>query len=135
MNKQDKYEHWADIAQYDLDTADAMLKSGSYLYVAFMCQQAIEKLVKGLYVWHLDQEPPRTHNIFSIYKAIFEIDAPTTEQESQIASLFAELLAHYISERYPSYRERLSTAISKEKAIETLQKTREVFTWLLSLKK
>ncbi len=60
MNKQEKYEHWEDIAQYDLDTAEAMLQSGRYLYVTFMCQQAVEKLVKGLYVWYLDQEPPRT---------------------------------------------------------------------------
>jgi HEPN domain-containing protein len=72
MNKQEKFEHWEDIAKYDLETAEAMLQSGRYLYVAFMSQQAIEKLMKGLYVWHLDQEPPRTHNIYSIYRSIFE---------------------------------------------------------------
>lgn len=38
------------------------------------------------------------------------------------------------SERYPSYREKLSTVVSKEKASQLLQKTREVFEWLQSLK-
>ena len=43
-NKQ-KYDYWEDIAEYDLVTAEAMLFSGRYLYVVFMCQQAVEKLV------------------------------------------------------------------------------------------
>jgi len=34
-----KYEYWEDIADYDLETADSMLKTGRYLYVVFMCQQ------------------------------------------------------------------------------------------------
>jgi HEPN domain-containing protein len=45
MDSQEKFEYWVDIARYDLDTADAMFKTGRWLYVAFMCQQAIEKLV------------------------------------------------------------------------------------------
>ena len=31
---------------YDLDTAKAMLKSERYLYVGFMCNLAIEKILK-----------------------------------------------------------------------------------------
>ena len=33
---------WVDQAQYDLETAHAMLASGRYLYVLFCCQQAVE---------------------------------------------------------------------------------------------
>ena len=46
MTKEEKYAHWEALAIYDLETADAMLKSGRYMYVAFTCQQAIEKLSK-----------------------------------------------------------------------------------------
>jgi HEPN domain-containing protein len=135
MNKQEKYEHWEDIAKYDLETAEAMLQSGRYLYVAFMSQQAVEKLIKGLYVWYLDQEPPRTHNIYSIYRALFENNnGVSTEQEKLYTPFFAELLAFYISERYPSYKEKLSTVVTREKADEVLRITREVFVWLQSLK-
>ena len=49
-------------------------------------------------------------------------------------SFFDELLAYYISERYPSYKEKLSKSITKEKASEVLAKTKEVFSWLKSLK-
>ena len=33
----DKVAHWLDIADYDLDTAEAMYQTGRRLYVAFMC--------------------------------------------------------------------------------------------------
>lgn len=35
--------YWIEIAKYDLETAEAMLKSKRYLYVGFMCHQSIEK--------------------------------------------------------------------------------------------
>ena len=40
-------ENWYALAQYDVDSAEVMFKGGRYLYVAFMCQQAIEKTLKG----------------------------------------------------------------------------------------
>lgn len=42
----DLSREWAERAQYDLDTADAMFKAGRYLYVLFCCQQAVEKVLK-----------------------------------------------------------------------------------------
>ncbi len=39
MTPEEKVEHWLDIAEYDLETAAAMQKSGRYLYTVFMCQQ------------------------------------------------------------------------------------------------
>jgi HEPN domain-containing protein len=134
VNRQEKFEHWADKARYDLDTAQAMLNARRYLYVAFMCQQAIEKLVKGLYVLHLDKEPPRTHNIYTILVSVFENNAETLEQVSRYAPFFAELSAYYISERYPSYRERMSSALTPDKAKEVLRTATEVYEWLQSLR-
>jgi HEPN domain-containing protein len=135
-NKQ-KYDYWEDVAEYDLVTAEAMLFSGRYLYVIFMCQQAIEKLVKGLFVLYKGEEPPRIHNIWNIFDRIFDIDKLGKEEKivaEKYFSFFDELLAYYISERYPSYKEKLSQSITKEKANEVLIKTKVVFSWLKSLK-
>ncbi|MDR2561941.1 MAG: HEPN domain-containing protein [Holophagales bacterium] len=66
MSAQEKYEYWLDAAQYDLETAKAMLDGGRWLYVAFMCQQAVEKLVKRLYILYLDDNVPRTHSIETV---------------------------------------------------------------------
>lgn len=46
MNNREKYEYWLDIAEYDLETARANYGSNRHLYVVFMCQQAVEKIVK-----------------------------------------------------------------------------------------
>lgn len=43
----DKVAYWLDIADYDLDTAEAMYQTGRWLYVAFMCHQVIEKTLKA----------------------------------------------------------------------------------------
>ena len=41
-------DRWAEQARYDLETAQAMMESGRYLYVLFCCQQAVEKMLKAL---------------------------------------------------------------------------------------
>ena len=43
----DKVTYWTDLSDYDFDTAEAMLVSGRYLYVGFMCHQSIEKILKA----------------------------------------------------------------------------------------
>lgn len=133
-----KYSHWEDIALYDLGTADAMFQSGRYLYVVFMCQQAMEKLSKGLHVYYKGDEAPRTHNIHVILQSVFEekaLHGDSSNFTEKYAPFFAELVAYYISERYPSYREKLSISIGRDKAKEVLDQSKEAFTWLQSLKK
>lgn len=45
----DKIRYWVEIAEYDLATAEAMLETGRYFYVGFMCHQVIEKILKAHY--------------------------------------------------------------------------------------
>jgi HEPN domain-containing protein len=40
-------QNWIDSAEYDLETARHMLKTGRYLYVVFMCHLALEKTLKA----------------------------------------------------------------------------------------
>ena len=59
-------EIWKNQAHYDLETARAMLKSDRYLYVLFCCQQAIEKMIKGLIAQKSRELPPRLHNLMRL---------------------------------------------------------------------
>ena len=43
----DKVTYWIEMSDYDFDTAKAMLETKRYLYVAFMCHQTIEKMLKA----------------------------------------------------------------------------------------
>ena len=59
----DKYVlHWLERSNYDLDTAKAMLDARRYLYVAYMCQQAVEKLLKAIIAQHGKENLP-IHNL------------------------------------------------------------------------
>jgi HEPN domain-containing protein len=46
----DVVSYWIDITEYDLETAEAMLVTKRFLYVGFMCHQAIKKYLKACYV-------------------------------------------------------------------------------------
>lgn len=50
----EKVTYWVEMSDYDLDTAEAMLATGRYLYVGFMCHQTIEK-TKELQQWIKDR--------------------------------------------------------------------------------
>ena len=47
LKMNDKVTYWIEMSDYDLETADAMLVTGRYLYVGFMCHQIIEKILKA----------------------------------------------------------------------------------------
>jgi len=141
VNSREKYEYWLDIAEYDLETARANYISCRYLYVVFMCQQAVEKLVKGLHVLYTGEEADRTHNIARVYNKIFKEDKNVkyindeefNNKSQEYMEFFGELLYYYIAERYPSYKEKLSSTISKDNGKKVLDRTEEVFKWLKSL--
>lgn len=109
MDNREKYEYWLETAKYDLETAKIMMNNGRYIYVVFMCQQAIEKLTKGIYTLYTNNEPPLIHNISSIFNYLkreinFKEYLSINEFEYNLnnyKSFFAELLSYYISGRYP----------------------------------
>ncbi len=132
MTKDEKYLYWLDTAEYDLTTADSMLTSGRYLYVVFMCQQALEKLVKGFYTYYIDDNVPRVHNINYILLKITDcLDIEVSEEK---LVLFDKLSAYYLQGRYPSYKEKISQLVDKDEAIEILKASKEVFVWIQELK-
>jgi len=142
LNNREKYEYWLEAAEYDLESAKVMMNGGRYMYVAFMSQQAIEKLTKGLYTLYTGNEAPMIHNIWNIFKSLKRevnlAEESLNVEEFEInlekyKSFFAELLAYYISGRYPSFKENISRTIDSKRAERVLHTTQEVFSWIESL--
>lgn len=71
-------EQWIERAEYDLETAISLLKGKRYLYVAFMCQQSIEKMLKA-YIASLGKNPPLVHNLLRLSEEAKKIAAVTKE--------------------------------------------------------
>jgi len=113
-------QEWIEIADYDLQTAAAMFKAKRYLYVIFMCQQAVEKALKGLFVQNKAQLPPRTHNLLYLAE---EMSLKLKKQELVLLSYLNQF---YLESRYPGQRNQLAKEVHKLKAKEILISTREV---------
>jgi HEPN domain-containing protein len=118
--------------RYDLECADAMYEKGRWLYVVFMCQQAVEKLVKGLYVLYVDDNVPKTHNIRILVER-FENLLPEVVADKYY-DLFEELTSHYIDGRYTDYKRKLSERLHNLAAASFIKRTKEAFSWLLTMK-
>ena len=97
-----------------------------------MCQQAIEKLVKGLYILYLDDDVPRIHDIPKLL-AYYEKELPEAlPPEHEI--LFHKLSGYYLKNRYPDYKTKLSKSLRKSEATAIYIHTKEAFAWLMTLK-
>ena len=119
-------KNWIALAEYDFETAKAMMKSGRYLYVAFTCQQTIEKALKALYVKEKEETPPYTHNLIRLAEELSGIK-PIDED----ANRFLERLnSYYIQSRYTEEIHQISKSLNKKSAQEILSKTGELFKWL-----
>jgi HEPN domain-containing protein len=132
MDAQEKFDYWLDSAQYDLKVAGSMFQDGHWLYVVFMCQQAVEKLAKGLYSFYMPDAPPRLHNVKAIVKK-FETSLPSQVPEDTF-DFFDTLTSYYLNNRYPDYVSKASAQISEKEASDILSETKKVFAWLLTLK-
>lgn len=126
MKIAEKIAYWIDAGNYDLKSAEFMQESGRYVYTAFLCQQAIEKYLKALYIKKTSKEAPRTHNL--VYLAgLVEL-----EMTDEYLKLLADLTSYYIEGRYPTYKQRVSRALGKKKAADVLAGTKGVIRWLKS---
>lgn len=118
-------EHWVERSQYDLDTAKIMLDTGRYLYVAYMCQQAVEKILKA-FIARLGKENFPIHNL----NRLAEIATISNELTPEQFNFLAELTPYHIEARYGDYKENLSEIINEKKAEQVYKKTREIHKWI-----
>jgi HEPN domain-containing protein len=132
MTDQEKFDYWLQHAQYDLETAEAMFKGGRWMYVYFTCQQALEKLVKGLYILYIDDNIPRLHDISAIFG---KYSIKLKEQiKTDYLALFDSLSTFYLRSRYPDYAKVLIPQATEASSGNILEKTKEVWQWLLTMK-
>ena len=114
--------HWVERAEYDLGTAKAMLDTGRYLYVGYMCQQAVEKLLKAI-IARQNKENLPIHNL----SRLVEVAGIRNHLSSCQFDFLAELTPYSIEARYGDYKESLSEIIDEEKAREVYEKTVKIF--------
>lgn len=129
MSDFDKVAYWLDGADYDLQTAHAMLQTKRYLYVGFMCHQAVEKALKGILVSRKPQEElPYIHKLVRLAN----LSGVSEEMSEEQLSLLDLLSPMNIEARYPMYKERLLGSLTEEKCGTMIQETEAMLVWLKS---
>lgn len=111
---------WCEKAEYDIKTAKVMLDTGRYNYVPFMLQQAIEKMLKAIYVKKCDKIPVRSHNLIYLAKKI-----SLNFEDTETPELFKRLTSYYVRIRYDT-----SYNINERDAKELYNRGLEVYEWL-----
>lgn len=117
-------ENWLAQVDYDLATAEHMLRAGRYIYVIFMSHLALEKALKALVTEETQKLPPRTHNLIDLaQRGKLKL---SQEQRDFIGKINnASVIVRYpddISNMVSQYPETISQ--------EYLEKTKELIEWL-----
>jgi HEPN domain-containing protein len=119
-------QNWLALAEYDYETAHAMFQSGRYIYVVFTCQQAVEKMLKAVYVREYQAAPPYIHSLMKLAKSL------SFFHEFSECQLFdmERLNSYYLQSRYSDQIQEMMAQFTKEQAAEFLYKTEALMRWL-----
>ena len=117
---------WVQIAAEDFDVAEYCFHGKKYMWAMVMCQQAIEKLLKAIYVKQTDKIPEKTHNLTKLAKDTGIIK----ELSEETIILLEDLLIYYFGSRYPDKRAKFQLDFTVELMNNTMEQAREVYSWL-----
>lgn len=126
MATQDRINRWIRQARHDLAAAEAVLGIGIYDNSAFLAQQAVEKMLKAVFIAWKGYDAPRTHSLTHLAQ---ELGAPET-----VLHLTQRLSPDYVATRYPDVSELPPCEeYTEEDARKRLEWAKQVFTWLEQL--
>lgn len=120
MDNSQKVTEWMAQADYDFETASAMLNAGRFIYCVFMCHLAIEKALKSLYQNRLREIPPKVHSL------VYLAQAQKLELSEKIKRFLEELEGVSIPTRYPSELNKLLNEFNELRTKRIFLETEEV---------
>ena len=118
-------KYWIELSHYDLETAKALQKSGRYLYVGFMCHQAIEKTLKAA-IADAEVDPPKSHRLRRL-AALAGLYDQMDDGQRHFLDLVEPLS---VDTRYPSEMSRISSELSADRCRSIILQTQEIHEWI-----
>jgi HEPN domain-containing protein len=131
MTKEEVILFWLKSSTDDVKTAKAMLLAKRYNYTMFMCQQALEELLKAIIVIQTNDHPPYLHDLILLSRKI-KLKVP-----NHILKHLTDINPHYIIARYKPQRfsPQVYNLAAAKRTIKTTQETIQWFTGKMALKK
>ena len=117
-------KNWLAMVDYDVKTANQMLKTGRYVYVIFMCHLSIEKALKAVICWKTKRLPSRTHDLVYLTKESGVI------LPDDLLIFIGIINNASTATRYPEELSKLVSSYPKAITQKYFNKTREIVLWL-----
>lgn len=107
----------------DFDAARFNSKGGKFFVAAFLCQQAVEKALKAVYIARMREPPPTTHSLIHL--------ANLVEAPRSFRRFLKELTMEYVVARYPNATDEIPARLYDAELLEDyLARTQEVLEWV-----
>jgi len=125
MTKEEKVKYWIDLCESDLRVGETLVTNKHNLYAGFMCQQVVEKIIKGYFTKVKDNAPPHIHDLPKLAKLSGLNDLLSEEQKA----FLKEVNPFNIEARYPEYKCKIAEYLTDEKTESVFKRTKEFFEW------
>ena len=116
-------KNWLDQAKEHFDDMEYLYRGSRYSLAVYCAHQALEKILKASIVELTNTVPPKMHKLDELARL-----STLPMQKSWYEDL-AEITRHFWRVRYPDFQRYTYT--SKTKIKPTIEKTREVYLWIL----
>ena len=126
MATEDVIRKWKEQVREDIGSAECLFQGGHYLYVGFLCHQAIEKMLKAYYMATHDDDPRYTHNHFRLLEDC-GLTAEITDEQRQFIIFMGPM---YIKARYPEEKEKISKKLNKKICQFMITNTKDLTQWI-----
>jgi HEPN domain-containing protein len=111
-------------SEYDLGTADILIREDRFPYAVFFCHLAIEKALKAVYFSSLNKKPPKTHNLIYLIEEI-DLDIP-----GHLLRSIMRINRVQIESRYPDDLKKLLMNYDRNIIDEIFNTSKEIIQWL-----
>ena len=119
-------KNWISLAEYDLVSAKVLFEGKRFLTMAFSCQQAIEKILKAIYVKEINETPPYIHNLKKLLSLLSFYNSADPEK----IKIIEDLNSYYLETRYTEEIDELNALLTEDSAKELIKKTEVLYKWL-----
>ncbi len=140
MTGLEKYQYWKILSDYDIETARVLLENKRFNHVAVLCEQAAERIIKGMFIYHTGKETPKSHNVPFLANKLANNERFSSNEEgirfekerNDYENTMVDLMFYYVSDYPFSYKKFQERFISETVARELYEKTLKLLRWLES---
>ena len=120
-------EKWLEQVEEDLLAAEALYHSGRWLYIGFLCHQAIEKTIKAYWFACCEDEPIYLHNHFRLLEGC-GLKVELSPEQRRFIEIMSPM---YIAARYPEYKNQVARMLNEKGSAYIIEETKKFNQWIL----